>query len=562
MSLLDALIDSVDTRVRNPAAFEQWEARRDTMRKGNVDKVRIAGDKYIVLLRDELRSLVDSTTTSPTTLHIAADPLPPQISFALGCLVFTAENRVFVNAEGAAKQQGSVFERQLCAAAAGGHVDFPLLYEWRGGVRRRGFDGVLSFSQRLTESEKSMADATRCWLRQFWRVRNITWGDVTRVLNADLNGGHTADMDISTNIAVSALNIITAALEINMGEMAELTVMPPLESETLPPPPAVSSTSAIAATATTATTLKVVRPIPLPSLSTAQPLRPTSLIASSTAPTAVTTMTTLPPASKRQKISEIVTEEDVVFISGEIEVMTGAGSGGGGGGAGGGASSSIMTSISGASITTTTAAAAAAAQRASLTALHRAETAATSARNELEALKRSTERSIEKLKADNAAMMISLTSAHANNAALRTLQNDSQAKMLGAMSEADALRRAAATGRGGGGGGGGNTAAMMGASGGGGGVGDGSGSDVLPPPSALPLNAEDYDDAIAAVATFCDVSEESSHKFDVLWGGVRAILKRHVVRVAAKNVSWFGDVIRKMLANDLLMEADGKYHRI
>jgi hypothetical protein len=108
---------------------------------------------------------------------------------------------------------------------------------------------------------------------------------------------------------------------------------------------------------------------------------------------------------------------------------------------------------------------------------------------------------------------------------------------------------------------------MMGASGGGGG-GGGSGSDsgglveALPPPLSTPLNAEDYDDAIAAVATFCDVSEESSHKFDVLWGGVRATLKRHVVRVAAKNVSWFGDVIRKMLANDLLMEADGKYHRI
>jgi hypothetical protein len=43
---------------------------------------------------------------------------------------------------------------------------------------------------------------------------------------------------------------------------------------------------------------------------------------------------------------------------------------------------------------------------------------------------------------------------------------------------------------------------------------------------------------------------------------VRALLKRYESRVAAKHASWFGDCVRRMLAEDLLMEAEGKLHKV
>jgi hypothetical protein len=85
---------------------------------------------------------------------------------------------------------------------------------------------------------------------------------------------------------------------------------------------------------------------------------------------------------------------------------------------------------------------------------------------------------------------------------------------------------------------------------------------VLPPPGAAPPAEAAYADAVAAVAAFCDISESSAHDYAVLSGGVRALLKRYESRVAAKQASWFGDCVRRMLAEDLLMEADGKLHRV
>ena len=430
MSLLLALINGIDTRVRNPFALCQWNGRTNPLQKSLIDTVRRAGEKHLLLQREELRSIVLALGSGAS--HMPSDSPPAHVVFALGCVVFTAENAVFVTADAGGGGTPAGFERQLWASAAAGHLDARALYDFRGGVRRRGFDGALGFIQRFTESEASCASATRCWLRQFWHPTAIKWSDVTSVLADAVEvvvpfAGGLGSPTLSDT--ASARAVASAALAINLGDPPSPTPAPPLEAMPAPTAPSSANHSPTASVPPTSTSTSAPVTVPAqaqaPKASTAPPAP-----AAAQAPKA----TAAPPAAaKRPRAVTEIDDNGVLMIGGEGETTVGnAGGAGGVHGAGAGVNAAAVT------------------LRAAIAAQHRAETAAGASKTDLAALRLN----FAKVMQDNAEMRCNIESIRSTNAALRKNADDSLAKMLSAMSEADTLRRATGGGGGGGGGGG------------------------------------------------------------------------------------------------------------